>query len=334
MAQDHQAGVSAHGHLDAEIDFFLLITYLRESWRFVLTCVLLGIILTALSLRATPPTYEATMVVAPPVSENGGSGGGVSSLSSVLGSLNGSSAASNPQFDQFQYKMTSPSVVRAANADGQLYAWIYPGLWDPRARGWIKPSGAMQVAVRLVRGFFRKPDWIPPDEVMTSETLSKQILFEAVPKSTLTRVSYQNSNRTIATAMLRRLYSEADRQIRDQERRRLKALMANANVMLSETQIADLRMAMAQQLAQSEYRLMNVPNNTDYSAKQVEAPFVSSLPVSPKIGLSLALAAAIVFVLSSFLAVAYRIVAAEMARRGKSATGKANWRVLGQRSAR
>jgi hypothetical protein len=303
---------------ETEIDFFILLRYLRESWRFVLTCVILAIVMTACSLRNTPPTFEATMMVAPPVSDTGTSGGGISSLSSVLGSLGGSSSASNPQFDQFQYKMTSPSVVKAANADGRLYSWIYPGLWNAKTRNWTRPAGFTQFLVGLTRTFFRKPKWTAPDEVMTSETLSKQIVFEPVPKSTLTKITYQNADRGTATAMLRRLYSEADRQIREEERRRLKALIANANVMLSETQVSDLRMAMAQQLAQSEYRLMTVPNNTDYSAKQVEPPFVSSLPVAPKVGLSLFLTTAIVLVLSSFLAIAYRIVAAEMKRRGEA----------------
>ena len=96
--------------------------------------------------------------------------------------------------------------------------------------------------------------------------------------------------------------------------------MANANVVLGETQVTDLRVAMAQQVAQSEYRMMNVPGDPDYSAHLVEAPFVSSLPVAPKVGLSLGVAMAISFILAAFSAVAFRMLAAEFYRRGKASS--------------
>ena len=324
MAQNRNIGAQGE-HSEVDIDFFALLRYMRQAWRFILICMLLSFTITACGLRNATPIYEASMVVAPiGGNDNASSGGsGVQSLNSVLSSLGGGSGSS-PQFDQFQYKMSSPSVVRAANADGRLYAWLYPGLWNPQTRTWIKPSGMQQTLLGLVRAFFHKPDWIEPNDVMASDALKKQIVFETIPRSTLTLVSYQNSDRTIATTMLQRLFAEADRQIRNQERRRLKAQIENANDVLATTQVSDYRIAMIQVLANSQYRLMNVPDNIDYSARQVEAPFVSALPVAPKIGLSLALAVASAFLLSAFLAVSYRIVAAEMNRRGTPILDGAN----------
>jgi len=320
MSQDSYIGPkgAADPEIDIDIDFFVLLRYLRESWRFILISVTIAVLITACGLRNATPTYEASMVVAPLGGSDtgGGSANGLQSITSVLSTLGGG-AGESPQFDQFQYKISSPSVVRAANADGQLYAWLYPGLWNANTRTWIKPRGTQQVLLGIVRAFFHKPDWIAPDEVMASEVLKKQIVFETIPKSTLIAISYQNSDRAIAIAMLQRLFSEADRQIRDQERLRLKAQMANANEVLATTQVSDYRMAMAQVLANAQYRLMNVPDNIDYSARQVERPFASSLPVAPKIGLSLAMTAASVFLLSVFTAISYRIMAAELRRRGR-----------------
>jgi hypothetical protein len=298
---------------DIEIDFFGLIRYALEAWKFILVSVVLSVSMTMCGLRNVPPTYEANMVLAPAPSSDPSAS--QSLTSKLLGSFGGSGGAGGPLFDQFQYKMTSPSVVHAANVDGKLYEWIYPGLWDARTRGWIKPRGARQFITGIVRAFFHKPDWIPPDDVMTSDYLKKQINFEVIPKSTLTNVSYQNSDPSIATAMLQRLFDEADRQLRNAQRARLKAQIANANVMLATTQVTDFRQAMAQALGGAQYQLMTVPDNIDYSANNVERPYVSSLPVAPKLGLSLMMAIAGTFLLSTFFAIAYRIVAAELNRR-------------------
>jgi hypothetical protein len=206
--------------------------------------------------------------------------------------------------------------VHAANKDGQLYAWIYPGTWNPQTRTWNKPGGAVQFLLGAVRAFFKRPAWVAPDDVMTSDALQKEITFELLPKSSLTKISYQNSNPAIAIAMLQRLYGEADRQLRDVERERQKAAIANANSMLATTQLSDLRMAMAQVVANAQYQLMTVPGDVDYSAEDVEAPFVSSRPVSPKIAFSLVIAMGLTFVITSFAAVAYRVAAFELQRRG------------------
>lgn len=306
-----------HDPAEIEIDFFALIRYAVNGWRFILVCICVSMVVTACNLRTATPIYEANMIVAPVVSDSPNSSA-QSLTTKVLSSLTGGSSGVSSQFDQFQYKLTSPSVVHAANADGKLYEWVYPGLWDPQTRNWTKPGGVKQFLIGLVRSFFGRPDWIAPDDVMTSETLQKQVLFETVPKSTLTRVSYQHRDPKVATEMLRRLFVEADRQLRNAERLRLNAQIANANMVLAKTQIADFREAMAQAMANAQFRLMSVPEGTDYSASKVETPFVSSLPVGPKITLSLAVAFLAAFLLSTFAAVAYQVASVELRRRGRT----------------
>jgi hypothetical protein len=305
---------------DVDIDFFVLAGYATDAWRFILSCSLLAVLLTACSLRSAHPVYEADMIVAPLVGDDiGGATSSQSLTSKVLSSLGGggSGAGADPRFDEFQYKMTSPSVIKAANTDGKLYSWVYPGMWDSRERRWVRPGGIGQLLLGLVRSFFNKPRWMPPDDVMTSGILQKQIIFEQVPKSSLVKVSYQNEDPAIATAMLERLFSVADGQLRAAERTRLRAQIENANSVLATTQISDFKEAMGQALSNAELHLMNVPDNIDYSASKIEAPFVSSVPVAPKIGLSLALSTAVAFILASFGAVAYRIVLEELKRHGK-----------------
>ena len=292
-----------------DIDLWVLLRYAAESWRFILACGALAILVTAFALRAATPSYEANMIVAPV--EGGLSEGSSSSFTSrVLSSLSfgGGAGTGGQQFDEFQYKLTSPSVVRAANRDGKLYSWLYGSEWNPQTRTFRKPSGLGQFLRAAIRRFFHRPEWYPPDEVLTSETLSKKVLIEALPKSTLMRISYENADPVIATSVLRRLFAEADRDLRNAQRARLKAQIANANEMLAATQVADYRAAMAQVLASSQYRLMNVPDNIDYSAQNVEVPFVSPVPVSPKPALTLAIVAVVTVMVASFMAIGYRIL--------------------------
>jgi hypothetical protein len=229
-------------------------------------------------------------------------------------SLGGGGGAGGQQFDEFQYKLTSPSVVRAANRDGKLYSWLYGSDWNPETRTFQRPSGLGPSLRAAIRRFFRRPEWYPPDEVLTSELLSKRVLIEAMPKSALMRIRYENADPVIAVNVLRRLFAEADRELRNAQRARLKAQIANANEMLAATQVADYRAAMAQVLATSQYRLMNVPDNIDYSAQNVETPFVSPVPVSPKPALTLAIVAVVTVLVAGFIAVGYRILRIEYDR--------------------
>lgn len=316
MKQDKNKGGEA-ASTDVEVDFFALVRYAIEAWRFILVCILVSVTVTACNLKGAESIYEANMIVAPVMSSDSGNSNAQSLTSKVLSSLTGGSGGMSSQFDAFQYKLTSPSVVHAANSDGKLYEWVYPGLWDQKTRSWTKPGGIRQFLVGMVRSFFGRPDWIVPDDVMTSDTLRKQIVFELVPKSTLTLVSYQNSDPKVATEMLRRLFTEADKQLRDAERVRLRAQIANANTVLATTQVADFREAMAHAMANAQFRLLSVPEGVDYSASKIEAPFVSSLPVSPRITLSLAMAFLAAFLLSTFAAVAYQVAIVELRRRGK-----------------
>lgn len=309
---------AAPSSADVEIDFFALLRYAVGGWRVILVCVFVSMAVTACNLRTATSIYEANMIVAPVMNSDSGNSNAQSLTSKVLSTLGGGGGGMSSQFDQFQYKLTSPSVVHAANRDGKLYEWVYPGLWDSQTRSWTKPGGMKQFLVGSVRAFFGRPEWIVPDDVITSETLKNQVVFEIVPKSTLTRVSYQNSDPKVATEMLRRLFTEADRQLRDAERVRLKTQIANANAVLATTQVADFRQAMAQAMANAQFRMLNVPDGLDYSASKVEAPFVSSLPVSPRITLSLAMAFLAAFLLSTFAVVAYQVAIVELRRRGRA----------------
>ena len=262
------------GYID--VDLWVLLRFAVESWRFIFVCGALAIVVATIALRLATPSYEANMIVAP--TEGALSGGDTTSLTSkVFSSLNlsGGGGTGGQQFDEFQYKLTSPSVVRAANRDGKLYSWLYGNEWNPQTRTFRKPNDLSQTVRAAVRRFFNRPEWYPPDEVLTSQMLNKLVVIEAIPKSTLMRISYDNANPAIAANVLRRLFAEADRELRNAQRTRLKAEIANANEMLAETQVTDYRAAMVQVLATSQYRLMVVPDNIDYSAKNVETPFVS-----------------------------------------------------------
>lgn len=317
MMQTPNADESA-GYLD--INLLVLLRYLAQGWRFILISVVIAIAITACSLRGARPTYEATMVVAPVADDAPSSSGTQSLTSKVLSSLTlgGGGGAGGQHFDEFQYLLTAPSTIRAANVDGKLFTWLYGGQWDPRTRTFIRPEGVEQNLLGAIRRFFRRPEWYPQDDILTSQLLRLQIEVSPMPKSSLTTVTYDNPDPKVASAVLWRLFSTTDRAMRDKERKRLKAQIANANDMLAATQVSDLRQAMAQQLATSQYRLMNVPENIDYAAENVEPPYVSPIPISPKPAKSLAIVTIVALFLSAFVSVGYRILRAQYDARAEN----------------
>lgn len=309
--------VSAQTGAYVDLNLMVLLRYLVQSWRFILICVVVMMVMTTCSLRNASAVYEATMVVAPTEDDSGGGGGSQSLTSKVLSSLtSGGSAAGGQHFDEFQYLLTAPSTIHAANADGKLFTWLYGGQWNEKTRTFIKPNDMNQQVRAAIRRFFRRPEWYAQDDILTSQLLSVQIMISPMPKSSLTTLSYQNSDPKIAVAVLSRLFSVADRVMRDKQRARLKAQIANANDMLAETQVSDLRQAMAQQIANSQYRLMNVPESIDYAAKSLEPAYVSPVPIAPKPAKALTFTAIVTLLLSAFVGVGYRIIRAQFDARG------------------
>ena len=306
--KNQEAVAHTDGYVD--INLMVLLRYLVQSWRFILISVTVMLVMTTCQLRGASKSYEATMIVAPIEGDTGGSSG--QSLTKVFTTLtSGSSGAGGLQFDEFQYKLTSPSVIHAANADGKLYTWLYGGAWDPKTRTFQKPTGVGQVLRGSVRRFLNRPEWYPQDDVLTALMLKEQIVISSIPRSSLTTISYVNEDPVIAAAVLRRLFGAADRELRTAQKARLRAQIENANEMMTATQLSNLREGMGQQLAAAQFRLMNLSENIGHSARNIEPPFVSPVPVSPKPMRSLAIVFVVTFFVSAFMIVGYRILRAQ-----------------------
>jgi capsular polysaccharide biosynthesis protein len=314
MNLSHQASdLSTEGYVD--INLIVLGRYLAESWRLILISVLIALTFTAFFLRNATPAYQATMVVAP-MDTDSGTTVSQSMASQFLSTLaDGGAASGGPRFDELKYRLTSPSTIHAANADGKLFTWLYGSEWNPRTRSFRKPTGILQSLRGSIRRFFRRQEWYPQDDILTSQMLSQQVDISTLPKSTLTVITYSNPNPVVAAAVLGRLLGVAEDEMRSSQRATLKAQIGNANEMLAATQLSDLRMAMSQQLATSQFRLMNVPISS--SANDVQPAFVAPVPISPKPAQTLAIVFVVTLLVSGFAGVGYRVLRTDYDAKGK-----------------
>lgn len=279
---------------------------LRHNLRFIVAVITIFLLIAILWMRISGPAYIARMVVGPAegLPQSSGSsassllsslGGGISGLGSLLGSTR------TPLYQRFEELLSSQQVAARLQAKHQVMQHLFRHSWNSQQGIWTRPHGLIAGISATVHDFFGTPEWSPPDASALSIEIEKKLVISDTKDTGLRQIEYEDESRDFSLQMLTWLYQEADATIRESDIVRTRAQIAYLRNELDSVTSVEQRLGLTNLLEAQEQRQMLLLSNAPYGASVIVPPEAPTKPNSPKIGLTLALAAIVGFVVSSLL---------------------------------
>lgn len=274
----HESGMSAdrHGGTDVEFSFGEVLSRLwLERW-ITGFCVVLLVLVVAVSIWLSTPRYAATLTVAPAqgsLIERPGSQSGLSGFAGLLGA----SGQEVTPFEIYVKLYRSPDLAEALERDHHVMRTIFAKRWDAEAGRW-KPSFGPRNALRWIFGV---PSANVPDLDDLRAFLSANIDITPGDGNEVQTVSFLYPDRSFARNLLQWVHDEAE----ILAKQRVQVSTRN-NVQYLTQKVAtitqtDQRQALIALLAQQENVLMLSQSWNAYAGELVQKPSVSMDPVSP-----------------------------------------------------
>ncbi len=282
-----------------------ILPVLRHNLHFIGVIVALCLVVAIVWMRISGPAYIARMVVGPaeglPQTSGmgagallGGLGGSVGGLSSLLGG-----SARTPLYERFEELLSSQQVASRLQAKHHVMQHLFRTRWNARTGSWTRPSGLLASISAGVHDFFGTPEWLPPDSAELALAIQKKLVISDTKDTGLRQVEFEDEDRAFAMDMLGWLYQEADATIRENDIVRTRAQIAYLRNELEQVMGVEHRTALTNLLEAQEQRQMLLLSNAPYGASVIVPPEAPTKPNSPKIGMTLALAIIVGFLLSS-----------------------------------
>ncbi len=267
--------------------------FVRGLW--VVGFTALGLVLGVVILLVSIPRFEAKAVLVPSTNVPRTAQINSSGLAGILGSglgaglgLSGKEVA--PPFDQYRYLLRSRAVANRLFQDQQLIRNIFPDEWDQETRQWRMPTGVLSRVKSLVRRMFGRPAYLPPSPERLEEYLKARVtVLQADPPFTV--VSYRNRDPRVAGNLVDGLIRDTTAEYRQTVIEDSQAKIAHILERLPTVKVAEQRNALATLLSNEEFNLMLVDSKVPIAAEMIDPVAVSDGPVSPRIPLTLGLAA-------------------------------------------
>ena len=274
-----------------------LLGSLSSGWRLVAVLAVAAPLLAGLALRCLPPEHTASMVVGP-IARTGASAMGarapVAMRSdmplSVLEFGNGDEMLSD--FARFVELLSSPPVAARLMTQPGILPHLFPERWDPATGRWHTPGGFGGWLRGLVLALAGREDWAVPDADLVSHHLRRALVIQSPGTNPMRRISYRDSDRAFAVALLQKLTAAADTHLREEAMRRAAAEIDYIRARLAVTQSADSRKALVELLGDQERVATMIGVDLPYAADPIEPPTASAQPDWPNPLLVLPLAAA------------------------------------------
>ena len=241
---------------------------LRFEWRFILVCTIAFVLLGVVYCYRTPPRYEASVQIVP---------GDFTTKSTAIGAnisgLAGLVLGGNTQSDSVKRFLTvlySPDLARhLANDDRVMNVLVPPG----------KPGRLARLEAWLF-GIQPQPlDY--PRKVLAVESALASITFDDSKKSLSTYLRFQGTDRQRAIDFLALAIKQGDEALRQYNLSEIAYDDVFLNRAIANTQNIDVRLALSQNIVQTELRKMEANRSEYFSIRAlgpVESPTASIWP--------------------------------------------------------
>lgn len=254
----------------------------------------LGVLAAFVYIIVTKPYYVARMIVAPAEEEGASSLAGSVSAQAGAGRLFGSSllggAQVGPQMEQYLQLMSSPVVIARADRTGSLSRRLFAGEIDPATGKWqTRRPGLKAVVQRVVFGLVGRTYREQPTPDMLVRVIGEKLQVEIIKKGPLQKVSFTSSDRALALGILQNMHLASDGIMKERARISATAQVSQLERRLADAQVAEVRSALADLLAQQQKRLAVVENDLPYAVKLVQDPVAEIDPSGPRVFGSLVL---------------------------------------------
>lgn len=288
-----------------EISLPALIGTLRRGFWLILAIAALAVLGAAAVLKARPPVYTATMVVAPAERDLAAVGRVAAELQqyadfATLGQLP-SRAEYVPTIDRYVELFSSVLLAQRLEREHGLLREVFDDEWDQEAQAWRAPSGGLSAARQEILGFFGFPAWSRPDAASLSTYLRERIEIEASRASGLRRLSMSATDGAFAARVLTLAHEAADDMLRQGALERTSRQIAQLEAELEQAQGPNQRNAI-QQTLEEQYKVQAMlVAELPFAAEVVSPAVASSVPASISPLLVLPLAAVVGLILGTFI---------------------------------
>jgi hypothetical protein len=301
--------------MDSQIpkDVFPFLDALRFLWGArgdVFAGFVVFLVLATLFLLVVNPSYEASMVLAPPnvalSSSNSqagfGSGSGGSGLTDLLG-LKGAQEGPSP-YDKFVLMLPGRELAVKLSDDPVIMHTIFASDWDKDRKVWTR-GGGMSSAIRdFVGWMFGRGGWSPPGPDELSNYIQGAVLVKPSDQHDVTLLTYRNHDAKFARYFLEQLVLTADGVIRDGDRRRYENYQGYLSEQIAQASAVDLRQSLIALYASVTQHIMLVSGNMTYAVDILDGPRVTRRPVDPSITKTYLIFGLVGMVMGMLLAVA------------------------------
>jgi hypothetical protein len=280
---------------------------LRYNLRFVAIVLLASLVVATAWMKIKGPAYIARMVV----SQADGlpqSSSGASSLLGSLGSLSGAAGLGgllggihSPLYERFEELLSSQRVAARVESKHHVMQHLFEPLWDADHGVWRQPGGPVSMLSRALKDFFGMPGWSPPDAAALTRQIQRKLVISDTKDTGLREIQFEDKDREFALSMLTWLYQEADGSIRENDIVRTKAQIDYLRSELNQVTSVEQRTALTNLLETQEQRRMLLLSNAPYGAAVIVSPEAPTIPNSPKITITFAIALIVGFLLSGLV---------------------------------
>ena len=309
------------------IDLIELFAIVWQRRRVVYICALATLILSIIYLHIAAYTYTGVLKVTPIQASSSnltGKLGGLGNLASLAG-VQLPTDQSALQFRLYVEGVHSRFAADAMAKNVNLMKVIFKNEWDEGSKSWVRPSGPIPVAIRIVKLALGVPDygWQPPGGAQLQLYMDDYVQVIEDPKSPVVTITYDNNDPQFAVTFLAALNAAVDGQLRQKSLRRSAQNIAYLSHKLDTVTLAQQREAIMQAWSEQEKAAMMANSTASFAVDAFGPPSAPYRPTKPKpvtvLG-SAVLAGILIGIVAAFL-----VPAGFLRSSNRSASGQGLW---------
>jgi uncharacterized protein involved in exopolysaccharide biosynthesis len=262
-----------------------LLRAIAQRWWLPVAGMVAALLLTLIWLNRTDYLYTAQLrVYAAPSTSGASKPTPLGGLASLAGLTTGAAEAVTP-FRYYLDGLASPAIAERLAADKPLLQQMFPAEWDAKTGTWRRPSSLVGSLRRGFGALLGLPPlgWTPPGPERVQEYIATNVGVRQSVRTPLVALTYDSPDPVFAAAFLKRLHTETDAYVREQQITRTRANIAYLAERLQAVTITDQRAALLFQLTEQERQAMLTASDTAYAAEAFDDVTVSAEPTRPKV---------------------------------------------------
>jgi uncharacterized protein involved in exopolysaccharide biosynthesis len=265
----------------------LLVVWDRRIW--VTVAAVVSLILTALYLHFVTFRYTAKYEVIPAQEKSSINGEGLAGIGRLAGLKIGEDEAVSP-FELYLRSLRSEETAQALSQDSKIMQTLFLAQWDDATHGWKKPESMLSWA-KPIKSILGLPSyaWSPPNALDLQNYIQRHVSIEEDPDLSIAAISTTNQDPEFARYFLQHLHMEADKFLKDRALKKAKIYIDYLQEQLNQTNLAELRLALSQELGTQVKMRMLASSDAAFAAEPVGNVSVTKYPTNPNALLTLVL---------------------------------------------